>query len=115
MRSVLVAVSALALASCATTGEKPRSSSAPKEKPVAYSRDPYPSTYRAFPGVPTVITNVTIYDGEGGRIDNGQVLFAEGKVVAVGQTVSASTMARSCSRRGRSSRSARPSPLRQAP
>jgi imidazolonepropionase-like amidohydrolase len=89
MRSVLVAVSALALASCATTGEKPRSASAPKEKPVAYSRDPYPSTYRAFPGVPTVITNVTIYDGEGGRINNGQVLFADGKIVAVGQTVSA--------------------------
>jgi imidazolonepropionase-like amidohydrolase len=89
MRSVLVAVSALALASCAATGEKPRSASAPKERPVAYSRDPYPSTYRAFPGLPTVITNVTIYDGEGGRINNGQVLFADGKVVAVGQTVSA--------------------------
>ena len=88
MRSVLIAVSALALASCATTGDKPRSASSPKEKPVAYSRDPYPSTYRAFPGVPTVITNVTIYDGEGGRINNGQVLFEGGKIVALGQTVS---------------------------
>jgi imidazolonepropionase-like amidohydrolase len=89
MRLVLVAASALALASCATTSDKPRSASAPKEKPVAYSRDPYPSTYRVYPGAPTVVTNVTIYDGEGGRIDNGQLLFADGKVVAVGQTVSA--------------------------
>jgi imidazolonepropionase-like amidohydrolase len=89
MRSVLVAAGALVLASCATTGDKPRSASAPKEKPVAYSRDPYPSTYRAFPGVPTLVTNVTVYDGEGGRIDGGQVLFADGKIVAVGQTVSA--------------------------
>jgi imidazolonepropionase-like amidohydrolase len=89
MRSVLVAVSALVLASCATTGEKPKSASAPKEKPVPYSRDPYPSTYRAFPGLPTLVTNVTVYDGEGGRIDGGQVLFADGKIVAVGQTVSA--------------------------
>ncbi|HEV2568160.1 amidohydrolase [Sphingomonas sp.] len=89
MRSVVIAVSALALASCAATGDKRRSASAPREKPVSFSRDPYPSTYRAFPGVPTVITNVTIYDGEGGRINNGQVLFADGKIVALGQTVSA--------------------------
>jgi imidazolonepropionase-like amidohydrolase len=90
MRSVLVAVSALALAACTAAGDKPKAaSSAPKDKPVAYSRDPYPSTYRAFPGVPTLVTNVTVYDGEGARIDGGQVLFADGKIVAVGQTVSA--------------------------
>ncbi len=89
MRSLMVVAGALALVSCATTGEKPRSASTPKEKPVAYSRDPYPSTYRSFAGVPTVITNVTIYDGEGGRIETGQVLFADGKVVALGQTVAA--------------------------
>jgi imidazolonepropionase-like amidohydrolase len=35
------------------------------------------------------VTNVTIYDGEGGRIENGSVLFAEGKIVSVGQTVAA--------------------------
>jgi imidazolonepropionase-like amidohydrolase len=77
-----------ALVGCATA-EKPRTASTSKDKPVAYSRDPYPSTYRAYAGVPTVVTNVTIYDGEGGRIDNGQILFADGKVVALGQTVSA--------------------------
>jgi imidazolonepropionase-like amidohydrolase len=79
----------VALTGCAVTGERPKSASAPKERPVAYARDPYPSTYRAFPSVPTVVTNVTIYDGEGGRIDNGQILLADGKVAALGQTVSA--------------------------
>jgi imidazolonepropionase-like amidohydrolase len=78
-----------AVAGCAAAGERPQSASRPKERPVAYSRDPYPSTYRAFPGVPTLVTNVTIYDGEGGRIDNGQLLFADGKIVALGQSVSA--------------------------
>lgn len=88
-RILAVLVLSTALAGCASAGAKPQSASATKEKPVAYSRDPYPSTYRAYPGAPTLITNVTIYDGEGGRVDNGQVLFADGKVVAVGQTVAA--------------------------
>jgi hypothetical protein len=88
MRSMVVFVGALALAGCASAGPGPQSASA-KDQPVPYSRDPYPSTYHAYPGVPTLVTNVTIYDGEGGRIDNGQVLFADGKIVAIGQTVSA--------------------------
>ena len=87
MRWVMLA-SALALSACASAGAKPQSA-ASKEKPVTYSRDPYPSTYRAYPGVPTLVTNVTIYDGEGGRIENGQVLFADGKIVAVGQNLQA--------------------------
>ena len=81
MRLMVLAGAALALAGCASAGAKPQSASGPKEKPVAYSRDPYPSTYHAYPGVPTLVTNVTIYDGEGGRINNGQVLFADGRIV----------------------------------
>ncbi|HEX8446953.1 MAG TPA: amidohydrolase [Sphingomonas sp.] len=55
----------------------------------SFDHDPYPSTYHPYPGVPTLVTNVTIYDGEGGRIDGGSVLFADGKIVALGQTVAA--------------------------
>jgi imidazolonepropionase-like amidohydrolase len=40
--------------------------------------------YHAYPGVPTALVGATVYDGAGGRIDNGTVLFAEGKVVAIG-------------------------------
>jgi imidazolonepropionase-like amidohydrolase len=60
-----------------------------KAPPRPYSRNPYPSTYRAYPGVPTLITNVTIFDGEGGRIDNGSILFADGKVVELGANLAA--------------------------
>jgi imidazolonepropionase-like amidohydrolase len=46
--------------------------------------DPYPSTYRPYPSVPTAITGATIFDGEGGRIDNGTVVMAEGRIQAIG-------------------------------
>jgi imidazolonepropionase-like amidohydrolase len=45
--------------------------------------NPYPSTYKPYPGVPTLVRNVTVYDGEGGRIEHGSVLFADGKIVSV--------------------------------
>ena len=87
-RIAIALMAGLATAACTTAETKPRSASstAPRELP---SRDPFPSTYRPYPGVPTLVTNVTIYDGEGARIDNGQILFADGKVVALGQTVQA--------------------------
>ena len=88
-RAGAVVTALAALAAC--TGERPQSASSKSSKapPQPYSRDPYPSTYRAYPGVPTLVRNVTVFDGEGGRIENGQVLFADGKVVAVGQSVDA--------------------------
>jgi imidazolonepropionase-like amidohydrolase len=49
--------------------------------------DPYPSTYKAQPSPPVVLTGATILDGTGGRIDNGEVLFANGKIVEVGPHV----------------------------
>ncbi|MBX9858210.1 MAG: amidohydrolase [Sphingomonas sp.] len=84
----------LALASCATDGAaRPKAEAAtPTPKPTpgkSYNHDPFPSTYKPYPGVPTLITNVTIFDGEGGKIERGQALFADGKIVAIGQTVQA--------------------------
>ncbi|MES2173254.1 MAG: amidohydrolase [Pseudomonadota bacterium] len=46
--------------------------------------NPYPSTYKAYPGRPTAIRGATIFDGEGGRIDNGVVFLSDGKVTAIG-------------------------------
>jgi len=93
----------LALAGCAAAkADKPRTAAASGPKvPAPWTTDPYPSTYRPYPGVPTLITGVTILDGEGGRIDNGQVLFADGKVVAVGQSVAAPAGATTIDGRGR--------------
>jgi len=83
--------SALLLAACSTTNasQSGQKSAAAKAPPERFSRDPFPSTYRVYPGAPTLVTNVTIYDGEGGRIENGSVLFAEGKIVELGQSVTA--------------------------
>ena len=79
----------LGTAACASAPERPQTASAdasPAER-RSIPADPFPSTYRAYPGQPTRVTNVTIYDGEGGRIERGEALFADGKVVAVGQSV----------------------------
>ena len=56
----------------------------PPSAAVSFNKDPYPSTYRAYPGSPTALIGATVFDGAGGRIDNGVVLIAEGKVRAVG-------------------------------
>ena len=89
-RIVAAAASLLALAACTAGDERPQS--AGSKGPglnKGYSHDPYPSTYKPYPGVATVLTNVTILDGEGGRIERGQVAFADGRIVAVGETVAA--------------------------
>jgi imidazolonepropionase-like amidohydrolase len=51
--------------------------------------DAFPSTYRPFPSRTTVIRNVNIFTGAGPLIRNGAILLQDGKVAAVGQTVTA--------------------------
>ncbi|WP_338468606.1 amidohydrolase [Novosphingobium sp. ZN18A2] len=46
--------------------------------------NPYPSTYRPYPGRPVAIVGATVFDGTGAEIDNGTVLVSGGKVEAVG-------------------------------
>lgn len=79
---------ALALASCATgAGTERRTAGAlpaTAERAPAVDANPFPSTYRPYPGVATAIVGATVFDGEGGRIENGTVLLNEGKVVAIG-------------------------------
>ncbi|HWH22674.1 MAG TPA: amidohydrolase [Allosphingosinicella sp.] len=81
-----IAAAAL-LSACANTQSGGAQTAAAKPAaapPQPYSRNPFPSTYRAYPGVVTAITGATIYDGEGGRIENGTVVLANGTVTAVG-------------------------------
>jgi imidazolonepropionase-like amidohydrolase len=96
MRNAGLGLLALLLAApvlqgCATTGGgKPAQSTAsvpalPGGSPADESA--VASTYRPWPGVPTVVSNVTIFDGKGGKIERGAVRFENGKVVAIGQTV----------------------------
>jgi imidazolonepropionase-like amidohydrolase len=91
-RGAVMALVAVALAGCGDKTPPPQTASSRQPGPglnKGYSHDPFPSTYKRYPGVATLVTNVTIYDGEGGRIERGQVLFADGKIVAVGQKVDA--------------------------
>ncbi|MEG3179673.1 amidohydrolase [Sphingomonas sp. LT1P40] len=93
IRIIIGAAAAASLAACtADAGSKPKSASsdAPSRGPgkgKGFDYNPYPSTYKTYPGVPTLLTNVTIFDGEGGRIDGGAVLFRDGKIVDVGQSI----------------------------
>ncbi|MBA4761414.1 amidohydrolase [Sphingomonas sp.] len=96
IRIIIGTAAAATLAACsATAGTKPQSASseAPARKGPGknkgYDHNPYPSTYKPYPGVPTLLTNVTILDGEGGKIERGAVLFRDGKIVEVGQIIAA--------------------------
>ncbi|HQS11836.1 MAG: amidohydrolase [Sphingomonadales bacterium 35-56-22] len=74
----------LALMACSNVEGPKTVSAAPVAKPVEKAPVPFPSTYKAYPGVATAIRNVTIYDGEGGKIENGVVFISGGKISSVG-------------------------------
>ncbi|HET6943409.1 MAG TPA: amidohydrolase [Sphingomicrobium sp.] len=59
---------------------------APKKlaPPIHINLDPYPSTYHRYPGAVTAIRGATVFDGEGGRIESGTVVLADGLIQAVG-------------------------------
>ena len=87
-RIVAAALAAALAVGCAGHESEAQSASA-QNKASATPRysppdDPYPSTYRAYPGSLTAITGATIFDGEGGRIDNGTIVLADGRIHAVG-------------------------------
>ena len=75
---------AFGVAACAAPAKEGPKSASAKDNPSAEPADPYPSTYTPYPGRPTVVRNVTIFDGEGGRIDNGVIFFVSGKISSIG-------------------------------
>lgn len=79
---VLATLGALAISGC---GEK----QANNEPMFEINKDPFPSTYQPIQSQPTYITNVTILDGVGGRIEKGSVLMENGKVAALGKDIAA--------------------------
>lgn len=80
-RTMIALGCAMALGACSTTGG---SGTAPAASTPAAKETPFPSTYQRYPGRPTALVGATIYDGRGGRIDNGTVLLRDGEVVEVG-------------------------------
>src|SRR5688572_19910137 len=89
LRDLLAVVSAGALVvGCASTGAESSTASASTTSAASPDKGdkdaPYPSTYKAYPSNDVAITGVTIFDGEGQRIDNGTVFMSDGKIVSVG-------------------------------
>lgn len=83
---LFLSAASLALSACATTASG-NDTSASSKTPL--NKNPYPSTYKAYPGTLTAIRGATVLDGEGNQIDNGVVIFADGKVSAVGDASTA--------------------------
>src|SRR5512145_2071029 len=63
--------------------------------------NPYPSTYRAGAATATLIRGATVLTGTGTRLDNADVLIANGKIEAVGPNLSAPAGARVIDAQGR--------------
>ncbi|MEM6899164.1 MAG: amidohydrolase family protein [Pseudomonadota bacterium] len=75
-------LAALALASLlATCGDGTDGDNGEK---VVIDKNPYPSTYTPRPSEPTLITNATILDGLGNRIDAGSLFMVDGRIIAIG-------------------------------
>ncbi|MCJ8297270.1 MAG: amidohydrolase [Colwellia sp.] len=56
---------------------------------VVINKNPYPSTYQALPAQSTLLTNATILTGTGERLDEADILLVNGKVMQVGNNLSA--------------------------
>jgi imidazolonepropionase-like amidohydrolase len=70
--------------------DSPAANSQPDYSSVnEFPPDPFPSTYHPLPSTPTLIRHVTIYTGTGTEIDDGDVLLKDGKIAAVGKSLSA--------------------------
>lgn len=81
LHPVIALVAGLALTACATAPET--------EREAANARAPFGSTYTPRPSTPTLIRNATVFDGNGAELANADVLMRDGRIVAVGQNLSA--------------------------
>jgi imidazolonepropionase-like amidohydrolase len=74
----------------------------PEAAPVAAAPvNPYPSTYKAGTATATLIRGATVLTGTGTRLDNADVLIANGRIEAVGPSLSAPAGARMIDASGR--------------
>ncbi len=78
----LAALSLLATPSLAAKDKKADAGAAAKAA-KEFDKNPYPSTYKPYPGAPVLIRGATVFDGTGRRFDNASVELRDGKVVAV--------------------------------
>ena len=77
-----------ATAQPAQTASAPHTTAATQDS-FSAERAQYPSTYRRHPNPPVLIKNATIMTAAGQEIANGSILFKDGRIVAVGTSVTA--------------------------
>ena len=88
-KSLLAATCSAVFTACAAQSRAPSEPAAATVSP-APARAPYSSTYRVDePGPAILIRNATVLTGAGTRIDDGDVLIANGRIEAVGQRLDA--------------------------
>ena len=68
---------------------------------ITVPKDPFPSTYAAYPNDPVFISNATIIDGEGALIEKGSLLIVDGKISAIGKDLEAPADAKQIDASGR--------------
>ncbi|HEX4632416.1 MAG TPA: hypothetical protein VH163_01195, partial [Gemmatimonadales bacterium] len=93
---VVVALAACAGARAPQSPSPAQSAAAPAATSAAAQQDSfsaeraqYPSTYKRHPNPPVLIKNATIMTAAGQEIANGSILFKDGRIVAVGTSVTA--------------------------
>jgi imidazolonepropionase-like amidohydrolase len=97
-RTLLIVAFGTVLAACAAQERAPEK---PTPAALATVPAPFPSTYKPQPGAPTLIRHATVLTGTGQRIDDGDVLLADGRIQAVGSNLTAPPGARTVDATGR--------------
>ncbi len=67
----------------------------------AQAVEPFASTYKPGPSTAVLIRDATVLTGDGGRIDNGDVLLRDGRIAAVAEHIEASDGVEVIDARGR--------------
>ncbi|VAW04965.1 FIG01095481: hypothetical protein [hydrothermal vent metagenome] len=81
----VLAAGSLVAGCAATAADRDTASASTSSSPKkTLAKVAFPSTYKAYSSTETLIIPVTIYDGEGARIDNGWVHMADGKIKEIG-------------------------------
>jgi imidazolonepropionase-like amidohydrolase len=81
-----LAVSAALLTACSSDNEEQKSTIV-----AGIDTNPFPSTYKVVESAPVIITNVTILDGIGGKIEDGEILLQDGIIKEIGSSVSSAS------------------------
>ena len=104
VRAALLGTTLTLLAGCAADASSARPANTPPppaEPAAAPAPAPFASTYQPRPAADTAIVGASILTGTGTRIDNGTVLMAAGKIIAVGADVAVPLGARVIDGRGK--------------